>query len=228
MRRWIVFAVLFGAACGWETPDTTTMPAGPPHARPRLTTSQPAIASPPHTANKSTPRKCAGDGSYEQALECFRITTGFSFVITEARGVERDLHGVRIRAQGEMTRSTPGMERVRCTTTDGAVWTAEAKKTGVVWSRNGKHEQSPPDFMNRVWQRTTMVLDPQKREGAPQLVGTERIAGEPCNHDRFTNANNGEANDVWVSALDGRIMKWTAGASTLELPSCKVCEGMIR
>src|SRR5258708_22932784 len=116
-----------------------------------------------------------------------------------------------------MTRQTPGMERVRFKAGDGATWTGEAKASGVVWNRDGKHELSAPDITNRVWQRTTMVLDPQKKEGTAQLAGVETIAGEPCNHYHFTNANSGEANDVWVSKKDGRIVKWKAGASALEL-----------
>ena len=152
---------------------------------------------------KSTPQKCAGDGSYVQALDCFRMTTGFHFT----------LDGVR----GEMTRPTPGLERVQFKAADGVTWIGEAKHQGVVWSRNGTHELSPPDIVNHVWQRTTMVLDPQKKEGSPQLAGAEPISGEPCNHYHFTNANSGEANDVWVSTRDGRIVKWTAGKSTLEL-----------
>jgi hypothetical protein len=109
------------------------------------------------------------------------------------------------------------MERVRFKGSDGVTWIGEAKAAGVIWSRNGKHEQSPPDITNRVWQRTTMVLDPQKKEGGPQLAGTEALAGEMLNHYHFTNANSGEANDVWVSTRDGRITKWTAGESTLRL-----------
>lgn len=122
-----------------------------------------------------------------------------------------------VQAEGEMTRSTPGMERVRFKASDGISWIGEAKPAGVVWSRNGKHEQAPPDITNRVWQRTTMVLDPQKKEGGPQLAGTEPLAGELLNHYHFTNANSGEANDVWVSSTDGRITKWIAGDSTLRM-----------
>jgi hypothetical protein len=165
----------------------------------------PAISAPaaPRGPNRSTPQKCAGDGSYEQALDCFRMTSGFHFTLPDAKG--------------EMTRSMPGMERVSFKAGDGAHWIGEAKKAGVVWSRDGKHELSAPDITNRVWQRTTMVLDPQKKEGTAQLAGVETIGGEPCNHYHFTNANSGEANDVWVSTKDGRIVKWNAGTSTLEL-----------
>jgi hypothetical protein len=211
MKRLIVVAALFAAACGREAPltNTTTLPAAPPPARPPATTTQLAIPqAPPSHANQSTPQKCAGDGSYQQALDCFRMTAGFAFVLADPSGVL---------AEGEMTRTTLGMERVRFKASDGASWIGEAKAAGVVWSRNGKHEQSPPDITNRVWQRATMVLDPQKKEGAPQLAGTEPLAGEMLNHYHFTNANSGEANDVWVSTRDGRITKWTSGDSTLRL-----------
>jgi hypothetical protein len=118
---------------------------------------------------------------------------------------------------GQMTRSTPGLERVEFKSADGISWTGEAKRQGVVWSRNGTHELSPPDLVNHIWQRTTVVLDPQKKERSPQLSGTETLSGEPCNHYHFTNANSGEVNDVWVSTRDGRIVKWTMGKSVLEL-----------
>ncbi|HSY49637.1 MAG TPA: hypothetical protein VLC46_12550 [Thermoanaerobaculia bacterium] len=207
MRRSIIILGLLCATCGREERDTTTtMPAAPPPMRkavasaPEVSTVAPA---PPRGSNRSTPQKCAGDGSYERALDCFQISAGFHFAMGEAKG--------------EMTRPTPGMERVRFKTGDGATWTGEAKPAGVVWTRDGKHELSPPDVTNRVWQRTTMVLDPQKKEGKPQLAGVEAVSGEPCNHYHFTNANSGEVNDVWVSAKDGRIVKWTMGQSTLEL-----------
>ncbi|HXA17194.1 MAG TPA: hypothetical protein VN380_09395 [Thermoanaerobaculia bacterium] len=205
MRRCIVLAVvLMCVACGREEPEpTATFPKNPPPTRTTPVSHAPAVtASAPRGPNKSTPQKCAGDGSYEQALDCFRISSGFHFTFQDARG--------------EMSRQTPGLERVTFKAS-GATWTGEAKPAGVVWSRDGRHELSPPDLTNRVWQRTTMVLDPQKKEGTAQLAGVEPIAGEPCNHYHFTNANSGETNDVWVSKTDGRIVKWTAGKSTLEL-----------
>ncbi|HEV7570758.1 MAG TPA: hypothetical protein VGQ21_04590 [Thermoanaerobaculia bacterium] len=200
MKR-LFFLLFLCAACGREEPSNTSTTAPP---APMPTASTPALspaAAPPRT-NQSTPQKCAGDGSYEQAIDCFRMSAGFHFT----------LDGVR----GEMTRPTPGLERVQFKA-DGVNWIGEAKHQGVVWSRNGAHELSPPDVVNRIWQRTTMVLDPQKKEGSPQLAGTETIASEPVNHYHFTNANSGEANDVWVSTRDGRIVKWKAGKSVLEI-----------
>ncbi|HEX3579488.1 MAG TPA: hypothetical protein VHY33_13065 [Thermoanaerobaculia bacterium] len=211
MKR-IAFVLLFLCACGREEREpSTTMPANPPPMRTATATAAPggggyqkigAVPPAPPHANRSTPQKCAGDGSYVQAVDCFRMSAGFHFA----------LDGVR----GEMTRPTPGLERAQFKT-GGVTWIGEAKHQGVVWSRNGTHDLSPPDVVNRVWQRTTMVLDPQKKEGSPQLAGTETISGESCNHYHFTNANSGEVNDVWVSTRDGRIVKWTAGKSVMEL-----------
>jgi len=206
----MLVVVLLCVACGREEPErSTTMPANPPPMRTatpggagyeKIPTSAPAA---PPRPNRSTPQTCAGDGSYVQAVDCFRMTTGFHFV----------LDGVK----GEMSRPTIGMESVHFKAPDGVAWTGEAKHQGVVWSRNGTHEMSPPALTNEVWQRTTMVLDPQKKEGSPQLAGVEAISGEPSNHYHFTNANSGEANDVWVSTRDGRIVKWKKGKSVLEV-----------
>jgi hypothetical protein len=208
MKLLIVLVIVLCVACGREKPEseTTTLPASPPHSHATGGIIPSPLPLPVHKPNRSTPQKCAADGSYEQALDCFRISSGFSFVLENAQGVQ---------AQGKMTRSTPGMERVQFKAADGVSWTGEAKKAGVVWSRNGKHEMSPPDITNQVWQRTTMVLDPQKKEGMPQLM-TEQ-PGDTLHHYHFTNANSGEVNDVWVSAKDGSITKWTAGDSTLRL-----------
>jgi len=214
MKRLIVLVALLCAACGGEKPEseTTTLPASPPPPRTETRAGVGGIIpSPPpvaiHKPNRSTPKKCAGDGSYEQALDCFRISAGFTFILDTPNGVQ---------AQGKMTRSTPGMERVQFKAADGVSWTGEAKAAGVVWSRNGKHEQSPPAITDRVWQRTTMVLDPLKKEGTP-VPGFEKSGTETLNHYHFVNANSGEVNDVWVSAKDGRITKWTAGDSTLKI-----------
>lgn len=208
MKRLLAVLLLLCAACGRETRDedarTTTLPVTPP--RPSSAKNHSPLGGIVRN-NKSTPSRCAGRGTYEDALDCFRMTSGFHFTLDGAKG--------------EMTRPMQGMESVRFVEKGGSTslgeWLGEAKKTGVVWSRNGKHELSPPDVTYHVWQRTTMVLDPQKKEGIAQLSGVESVNGEPCNHYHFTNANSGEVNDVWVSTKDGRIVKWKAGSSTLEL-----------
>lgn len=202
MKRILFLVLLLCAACGREETSNTSTTAAPPSPVPATSIPAPTTAA-PRAVNRSTPQKCAGDGSYEQALDCFRMTSGFHFTFDGLRG--------------EMTRPTLGLERVQFKAADGVTWVGEAKHQGVVWSRNGAHELSPPDVANQLWQRTTMVLDPQKSEGSPQLAGTETISGEPTNHYHFTNANTGDANDVWVSTRDGRIAKWKVGKSVLEL-----------
>jgi hypothetical protein len=207
MKKVSIALLLLCVACGRESRDESarneTLPVNPPVPRTATHAPSTAVAVAPPTLGKSTPSRCAGDGSYEQALDCFRISSGFHFVMNGS--------------EGDMTRTTPGMERVQFKTADGTTWIGEAKPSGVVWNRNGSHQAAPPDLTNQVWQRTTMVLDPQKKEGAAQLAGTETVRGEACKHYHFTNANSGVANDVWVSTNDGRIVKWSAGKSTLEL-----------
>lgn len=202
MKKIVLVCLLVFAACGREETSNTATTAAPPSPVPTTSIPAPTTAA-PRAVNRSTPQKCAGDGSYEQALDCFRMSSGFHFTFDGLRG--------------EMTRPTLGLERVQFKSADGVTWVGEAKHQGVVWSRNGAHELSPPDVANQLWQRTTMVLDPQKTEGSPQLAGTETIAGEPTNHYHFTNANTGDANDVWVSTRDGRIVKWKVGKSVLEM-----------
>lgn len=203
MKKIVLVGLLVFVACGREERDdstrTMTLPRNPPVP--------PSAREAPYRgitpSAKSTPSRCAGNGSYEQALDCFRMTTGFHF----------RLDGLR----GEMTRPTPGLERVQFKSWEGDTWIGEAKHQGVVWTRNGVREQSPPDFADYAWQRTTMVLDPQKKEGSPQFVGADPLSGGLAKHYHFTNANTGDANDVWVSTSDGRIVKWNVGKSVLEL-----------
>ena len=203
MKR-LMAVLLLCAACGGDerrddSARTMTLPRNPP--------AMPSARKAPdrgitHSVT-SSPSRCAGNGSYEQGLDCFRMTTGFHFT----------LDGLR----GEMTRPTPGLERVQFKSFEGDTWIGEAKHQGVVWTRNGVREQSAPAFADYAWQRTTMVLDPQKKEGSPRFVGADPLAGSLAKHYHFTNANNGEQNDVWVSTTDGRILKWKKGKSTLEL-----------
>ncbi len=207
MRRLSIALLLLCAACGRESREdaahTDTLPVNPPVVRTATRAPSTTAAVAPSALGRSTPSKCVGDGSYEQALDCFRISSGFHFVLNGN--------------EGEMTRKTPGMERVQFKAADGVTWIGEAKPSGVVWTRNGSHQAAPPNLTNQIWQRTTMVLDPQKKEGTVQVAGTETIGGEASRHYHFTNANSGEANDVWVSTKDGRIVRWSAGKSTLEL-----------
>jgi len=87
------------------------------------------------------------------------------------------------------------------------------KATGVVWTHDGKHETNEPAWADRIWQRTTMFLDPQKKEGAPQLAASDA----ETNHYHFTDANSGTQYDVFVSRRDGAITKIRAGTFEIKL-----------
>jgi hypothetical protein len=152
---------------------------------------------------RSTPQKCAGDGSYEQAVDCFRMAAKLRFNVDAPLMV----------GEGEVTRPRIGEERVELSLRDGK-WVAEVHPTGIVWTRDGKTATPSPE-MERLEQRLTLFLDPQKKEGAPQLTGTEAMGGINTNHDHFTDANTGEPYDVWISTEDGHIVRMKVGAMLL-------------
>jgi hypothetical protein len=108
-------------------------------------------------------------------------------------------------AKGSLQRPRIGEERVTI-----GPWTAEAKSGGIVWTRGGKPEHPTPD-LERLYQRLTIYLDPQKKEGTPQLVSSDPTA----NHYHFTDANSGEAYDVDVAKRDGRMLRLRAGTTEI-------------
>ena len=149
----------------------------------------------PKPRGVSTPAKCAGDGSYEQAVECFRMSSGFRFRVTSPA----------LTAAGMLQRPRIGEE----TLTVGE-WTAESKHGAIVWTKGRKPATPAPD-LERLYQRLTIYLDPQKKEGTPQLVDADAKA----NHYHFTDANSGEAYDVYVAKDDGRIVRFRAGKTEI-------------
>jgi hypothetical protein len=149
----------------------------------------------PKLRGVSTPAKCAGDGSYEQAVECFRMSSGFRFRVVAPSLV----------AGGALVRPRIGEERVTI-----GQWTAEAKPGGIVWTRGGQPAKPTPE-LERLYQRLTLWLDPQKTEGAPKLADSDA----KTNHYHFTDANSGEAYDVVVAKDDGRIIVLHAGDTTI-------------
>jgi hypothetical protein len=186
MRR-IAFltSIAFALACSRETP-------APPSAA-TTTTAAPA----PPVATPQVPQ--LQKGTYDEALLWFRSTPAFHFVLDEG-----SLH-----AEGEVTRSTPGAERV-VVRANGKEWLAEAGAQGVTW-KSGSGDQwtatTAPDFGNRVYQRVTIAFDPQKKEGVPLLVSGEGAT----NLYRFTNANTGEVHEVWVRKSDNAIERIKIG-----------------
>ena len=164
--------VLLLAACRQETPA--------------ITDTQPVPPEPSGISTAAGPRPNA---TYDDAVAWFRTTPGFHFVLQEDN----------VRAEGDMTRSRIGAEKVDVTVA-GERWTAETSPKGIVWHRDGKEQAAPP-WGNRVYQRVTVAFDPEKREGQAQMVG---------NHYRFTDANSGALHDVWVDDA-GRITRMNIG-----------------
>jgi len=183
MRRFVLVFVALALACSRESPAPT--------------------ATAPVTETTATQRPVAVEtripelqkGTYDEALLWMRSAPRFSFTL-----VEDD-----IRAEGEMTRKTPGAEKVRFRA-DGESWEAEATRQGIVWKRGGKTADAP-EYGNRVYQRVTLALDPQKKEGVPLLVSSE---GE-TNLYRFTNANTGDVHEVSVRKSDSSIARVKIG-----------------
>ena len=184
--------VLLLVACArHETPPppspTKTTPPSPPARRQVVV---------PKPRGVSTPAKCAGDGSYEQAVDCFRMSSGFRFRVASPA----------VTARGTLRRPRIGEEQMTV-----GEWSAQAKAGGIAWTHNGKAAPPTPE-LERLYQRLTLWLDPQKKEGSPQLVDAKGNA----NHYHFTDANSGEAYDVFIAKDDGRIVRLRAGAMEID------------
>ena len=199
MRRLaIVLAFTIFASCrgehGAAEPPAKSTPAAPVRK---------AAAAPPAAApkpNHSTPEQCAGDGSYEQAVDCLRIASALRFTFDEGRG--------------ELKRPTPGSERVTFEVAKGDArgsWFAESRASGIVWTRDGKRIAAAPDYLERLFQRVTLFPDPQKKEGTPQVA----LRDESTVRYTFTDANSGEAYDVVVNLKTGAMEKVTVGKSVI-------------
>ncbi|HYO75518.1 MAG TPA: hypothetical protein VE010_03575, partial [Thermoanaerobaculia bacterium] len=139
--------------------------------------------------------------TYEEAMKWFGAAPAFRFVLTEGN----------VRAEGTLARKTIGMEIVEFRA-NGDEWRATATARGVEWQRRSGGKWSAadaPPYGNRVYQRVTLAIDPQKREGLAQLVPGEGNS----NLYRFTNANSGEVHEVWVAKSDGHIERMKIGDS---------------
>ena len=192
-RQLVIAAVLLAACRGEQhAPESTqTTATTATTAPPRL-----AKAPPPVPTKISSSTKCGGDGSYAKAVDCFRIASQFHFTLEEPL----------VRVEGDLTRPRPGMERVQFKGS-GNEWIGETKASGVTWLRDGKPEKNPPAFVERIWQRVTMYVDPQKKEGKAVLAGSDLLGSEPYNIYQFTSNATGATSVVWVSENDGRMMR---------------------
>lgn len=156
-------------------------------------TAQPVTPKPSLT---STPQHCAGDGSYDAAVECIRIAAALHFKSSDGAG--------------DMIRTTPGAERLVVDSSDGH-WVAEAQRTGIIWTHNGKPVKAVPRNLEKLWERLTIFPDPQKKEGKPVLS----MEGSVRRYD-FTDANTGNRYSVWLAPADGHITKLRVGDWMIE------------
>lgn len=143
---------------------------------------------------KYIPPTCAGDGSYEKAVDCFRRAEVIRFRTPEG--------------QGTMTRETPGREHMMLYLAKGdlrGTWMAETRASGVAWTFNGARAVSVPPQLDRLFQRVTLFPDPQKKEGAPKLLGRDEkgITWE------FTDKNSGDRYVVRVDPKSGHMAQVT-------------------
>ena len=189
MRRIALLVALALFACHRERPQQPSNPATP-----KPITRQPVNPPTPKT-NKSTPQHCSADGSYAAAVDCIRIAADLRFQSTDGNG--------------EMTRKTPGAERLVVHAHDGE-WIAEAQRSGIAWTHDGKRVTDVPQNLEKLWLRLTIFPDPQKKEGTPRLS----MEGEVKRYD-FTDANSGDRYSVWVAPDDGRITKLQVNGWTI-------------
>ena len=150
----------------------------------------------PKVGLKSTPQHCAGDGSYAAAVDCIRIAGALHFKSSDGAG--------------QMIRKTPGAERMIVDGNDGH-WVAEAQRTGIIWTHNGKPVKDVPQDLEKLWERLTVFPDPQKKGGTPALS----MEGNVRRYD-FTDANTGDRYSVWVLPEDGHITKLQVNSWMIE------------
>jgi hypothetical protein len=206
MRRIAVALLLAAAACKRQEPAPAALKPPTSITVPPSTTTHTA-APPPARPKVSTPQQCAGDGSYEAALACYRMASQLKFGIT-------DVNGFHI--SGEMRRPTPGAETLRFSGSEGD-WEGITKPNGIAWTHNGKPERGS-DMAMRLYQRLTIFPDPQKREGWPQrLDDGADVNGVACNRYHFTDANNGAVYDVWVSTTTGDVARVRIGTWMMDV-----------
>lgn len=186
-ERLILFLILFNA-CSGETPSTTD-------TNPATTTTQPPVVAtaPPPQPALTTSR------NYEDAMNWFRTVPSFRFVLDDAE----------LRAEGTMSRKAVGAESIEVKM-NNEFWRASAGALGVAWERRTGstwRKVDPPPFANRLFQRVTLAIDPQKKEGAAQLAATEGN----IERYQFTNANSGEVHIVWITKDTKRIERMRIG-----------------
>ena len=186
MRRLVLVTLAFAIACSRETPAPPT---------PSTDSTPTTATTTPQTATAPVP--VLQKGTYDEAQLWFRSTKQFHFVLDDSG----------VHAEGDVTRSTPGAEKVQFRAND-AEWLAEATPQGVTWKRRPVSATTgawkaadTPDFGPRIYQRVTLPFDPQKKEGVPLLASEDGAT----NLYRFTDANTGDVHEWWVKKVDGAV-----------------------
>jgi hypothetical protein len=106
-----------------------------------------------------------------------------------------------------MSRARVGDERVQFHLGGTSTWTGVTRPKGILWYRNGKRT-APSEMVESVWRHTTLILDPQKREGSAQPSGSAIVNGADCNRFAFTDANTGDKHEAWVDRQSGDLVRW--------------------
>lgn len=189
MRRFIfvTLALTITAACSRETPAPTD--TAPP----------PTTTTAPPQATTTTRVPVLQKGTYDEALLWFRSNNGFAFTLDDTG----------VHAEGNVTRKTPGTEKVQLKV-NGTEWLAETNVQGVTWKRrdgSAWKNAEAPEWGARIFQRVTVPFDPQKKEGVPLLASEE---GE-TNLYRFTDTNTGNVHELWVRKKDGAVERMKIG-----------------
>ena len=197
-ERLLLFVILFAACSRESSAPEPPDPTPPRNLQPSATATAPAAPPAANTPVEPVPRP-PEKGNYDQAMNWMRSTKGFRFVLDEGP----------VHAEGRMTRKTVGAEAIEFKT-NNEEWRAKAGPLGVTWERRNGNTwavAAAPVYGNRLYQRLTIAFDPQKKEGAAQLAGTEGAT----HHWRFTNANTGEVHELWVAQSDNHIERMKIG-----------------
>jgi hypothetical protein len=187
MRRVVIIALLPLLLAGCENPLRKKLESiDGPVVRPG--THDPATG-------RYIPPVCVANGSYSQAVECFRIAELVRF---------RTANG-----QGTLTRKGGVVRMVFYIATNQikGSWTATAEKDVVVWAFNGVRVDVVPDDIARIFELVARYPGPTRKEGEPILTGRD----EKAITYEFTDEGSGENYVVKVDPASGHLRRLTVG-----------------
>ncbi len=146
------------------------------------------------------PPVCVADGSYQQALDCFRQADVLRFRIADGTG--------------SLTRNEEGEIRLMLYIAKGELrgaWYVVRDKKGIIWSRNRVRLATVPPVIHKIFLLTSRFPDPEKKEGGAKAVHRD---SESITY-AFTDAKNGDRYVVKVDPKTGHMQEVTAGEITL-------------